>query len=221
MALQSLAKIYLSKTLFFFLFFFLLLPLQVLFHLQTRRFFRTFVTMVSIRKTSNVYFFTATNLKWIKLLEDDEHKNIIINSLRFLSDNKRVKVLDFVVMPNHIHLIWQILTPHKNEDVQRDFLKYTAQQIKFSLIKKDSVLLDDILVNAKDRRYQLWERNPLWFELDNTFTLLQKLNYIHNNPLQNKWLLASRAEDYLFSSAKFYKSEKCHFDFLVHYIDVM
>lgn len=47
---------------------------------------------VSFRKNSAVYFFTATNLKWIKLLEDDEHKNIVINSLQFLSDNKRVKV---------------------------------------------------------------------------------------------------------------------------------
>jgi REP element-mobilizing transposase RayT len=177
--------------------------------------------MVSIRKTSNVYFFTATNLNWIKLLEDDAHKNIVINSLKFLSDNGRIKVLGFVIMPNHIHLIWQILTPHKNEDVQRDFLKYTAQQIKFSLIKKDSPLLDDILVNAKDRRYQLWERNPFWFELDNTDTLLQKLNYIHNNPLQTKWQLADCAEDYPFSSARFYKTNNSTFDFLVHYIALM
>ena len=177
--------------------------------------------MVSIRKTSDVYFFTATNLKWIKLLEDDEHKNIVIDSLQFLSDNKRVKVLGFVIMPNHIHLIWQILAPHKNEDVQRDFLKYTAQQIKFSLIKKDSVLLDDILVNAIDRRYQLWERNAFWFEIDNTVTLIQKLNYIHNNPLQEKWLLANCAENYFFSSAKFYLQEQLNFNFLVHYLDVM
>jgi len=177
--------------------------------------------MVSIRKTSDVYFFTATNLKWIKLLEDEEHKNIVINSLQFLSDNKRIKVLGFVIMPNHLHLIWQILTPHKSADVQRDFLKYTPQQIKFSLIKKDSILLDDIVVNAKDRRYQLWERNPFWFELDNTVTLLQKLNYIHNNPLQEKWLLATCAENYLFSSAQFYKLENRNFDFLVHYSVVM
>ncbi len=177
--------------------------------------------MVSIRKNSNVYFFTATNLNWLKLLEDDEHKHIVVNSLKFLSDNKRVKIMGFVIMPNHIHLIWQILEPHKKEDVQRDFLKYTAQQIKFSLIKKDSPFLDDILVNAIDRRYQLWERNPLWFELDNDVTLLQKLNYIHNNPLQEKWRLADSAENYLFSSAQFYHLETRNFDFLVHYSEVM
>jgi putative transposase len=177
--------------------------------------------MTSLRKSSNVYFFTATNLNGTKLLEDDEHKSIVISSLQFLSEHQRIKVLGFVIMPNHIHLIWQILTPHKNEDVQRDFLKYTAQQIKFSLIKKDSALLDVIKVNAKDRRYQLWERNPLRFELDNSVTLLQKLNYIHKNPLQEKWLLAEREEDYYYSSAKFYTTESSSFSFLIHYEDVM
>ena len=83
--------------------------------------------MLSIRKESNVYFFTATNLNWVKLLEDDEHKKLVISSLKFLSDNKRVKVIAFVIMPNHIHIIWEILAPHKTENIQRDFLKYTAQ----------------------------------------------------------------------------------------------
>ncbi len=177
--------------------------------------------MPSIRKESNVYFFTATNLNWYKLLEDDEHKNIVIKSLKFLSDNKRVKVIGFVIMPNHIHIIWEILAPHKTENIQRDFLKYTAQQIKFSLINKDSPMLDAIRVNAKDRRYQLWERNPHWFTLDNTETLLQKLNYIHNNPCHAKWLLADKPEDYKYSSARYYMLDDKEFDFLTSYKDIM
>ena len=177
--------------------------------------------MVSFRQTSSIYFFTATNLNWTMLLEEEEHKNIVISSLRYLSENKRIKVLGFVIMPNHIHLIWQILEPHRNENIQRDFLKYTAQQIKWKLVNNNSKLLNDILVNAKDRRYQLWERNPLWFELDNTDTLLQKLNYIHNNPCKEKWLLAEKPEDYPFSSAGFYTLDKRDFDFLVRYDEIM
>jgi REP element-mobilizing transposase RayT len=38
-------------------------------------------------------------------------------------------------MINHIHLIWHIQPDHKKEDVQRDFLKYTAQQVKADLEK--------------------------------------------------------------------------------------
>ena len=34
--------------------------------------------------------------------------------------------------------------------------------------------------------------------------LLIKLNYIHNNPLQERWSLCEKVEDYRFSSAKYY-----------------
>ena len=79
-------------------------------------------------------FFTATNLWWKKLLQPDKYKQIIIDSLKFLVENERVKVYGFVIMPNHIHIIWRIDENHKLEDVKRDFLKYTAQMIKFDLI---------------------------------------------------------------------------------------
>lgn len=53
-------------------------------------------------------FFTATVLEWKHLLADEKMKDIIINSLQFLVNNGRVIIYGFVIMPNHIHLIWQI-----------------------------------------------------------------------------------------------------------------
>lgn len=55
--------------------------------------------------------------------------NIIIDSLSYLTNAERVKVYPFVIMDNHFHLIWQIVGDHTKEDVQRDFLKFTGQQI--------------------------------------------------------------------------------------------
>ena len=59
-----------------------------------------------------------------------------------------------------------MLDNHKREAVQRDFLKYTASQILEILLKEKSPFLDKLLVRAKDRKYQIWERNslsiPLW-----------------------------------------------------------
>lgn len=40
--------------------------------------------------------------------------------------NKRVKVNAFVVMDNHIHLIWQMMGDIKPQAVQRDFMRYPA-----------------------------------------------------------------------------------------------
>ena len=54
-------------------------------------------------------------------------------------------------MPNHIHIIWQIQGGHKRENVQRDFLKFTAQKIKYDLKDNNQDLLKQFEVNAKDR----------------------------------------------------------------------
>jgi putative transposase len=75
-------------------------------------------------------YFTATNLEWKKLLQPDKYKDIVISSMKFLVKDKRVKIFSFVIMENHIHLIWQMLPDNDPEAVQRDFLKYTAQRIK-------------------------------------------------------------------------------------------
>src|SRR6478735_668519 len=121
-------------------------------------------------------FFTATILEWKPLLAEDRYKEIIIESRRFLVQHKRVIVYGFVIMPNHIHLIWQIVAGHKREDVQRDFLKFTAQKMRFDLLDNDPELLQTFAVDAKDRRCQFWERNALSIDLYSHKTFLQKLN---------------------------------------------
>jgi REP-associated tyrosine transposase len=82
-------------------------------------------------------FFTASIKGWYKLLEHDKYKDIIINSLRFLVKDKRIKLYAFAIMSDHIHLIWQMQPLIHPQHVQRDFLKYTAQQIKLDLQKNN------------------------------------------------------------------------------------
>ena len=49
--------------------------------------------------------------------------------------------------------------------------------------------------------------------------VFQKLNYSHNNPLQDHWKLADSPENYKWSSAKFYETGIDEFGFLTHYLD--
>ena len=100
-------------------------------------------------------FFTATNLEWKKLLQPDKYKEIIINSLRFLKRENRVKIFAFVIMDNHIHLIWKILAGINAESLQRDFLKYTAQQIKKDLLVNHPSVLAYFKVSAKRQRISI------------------------------------------------------------------
>jgi putative transposase len=139
----------------------------------------------------------------------------IMDSLRFLSIKNRVIVYGFVVMSNHFHLIWQMLGNNNREYVQRDFLKYTDQQILKRLRDEKSDLQKELLVDAKDRMHQVWERNSLSVPLWSPKVFLQKLEYIHENPV--KAGLCKYPEDYKYSSAKFYEKNERNWDFLMHY----
>ncbi len=106
---------------------------------------------------------------------------------------------------------------HKREDVQRDFLRFTSQQILKYLRNSNSSLLNELLVDAKDRKYQVWERNSLSVEIYNSKTMIGKLDYIHSNPVEAG--LCTLPEEYGYSSAWFYEKNELNFEFLGHYED--
>ncbi len=103
-------------------------------------------------------FFTVTIYEWQPVLADDQYKEIIIESLQFLVTKKRIELNAFVIMHNHIHLIWQALNDFTPSAIQASFMKYTAQQIKRSIIKNNPDILASFKVNKYDRDYQIWKR---------------------------------------------------------------
>jgi len=54
-------------------------------------------------------FITVTCLDWKLVLSDDRFKDIIVDSLNYLSKEKRIWLYAFVIMNNHFHLIWQMV----------------------------------------------------------------------------------------------------------------
>jgi hypothetical protein len=53
-------------------------------------------------------------------------------------------------------------------------MKFTAQQLKRSIMKDDISLLASLKVNKYDREYQIWKREPLSIELLNETMFIQK-----------------------------------------------
>jgi putative transposase len=169
--------------------------------------------------TEHPQFFTATILEWKHLLKPVKYKDIVVGSLKFLVLNGRIKLFGFVLMPNHIHIIWQMRENVKSADVQRDFLKYTAQQMKFDLQQNHPAVLEKFRVKLKDRSYQIWEHRPLSVPLWSNKVLEQKLDYIHRNPVQEKWQLADLPENYFYSSARYYLLNVDDWGFISHYAE--
>lgn len=160
-------------------------------------------------------FYTATIYQWKHLLSDDKFKNIIVDSLRFLVKENRIILNGFVIMSNHIHLLWQMKTGHPSNEVQLSFMRYTAQQIQRELKENNPQFLEEFKVNKGDRKYQFWKREALSIELFTPAVFYQKLEYIHNNPVRAG--ICSNAEDYYYSSAYFYQTGIDKFGMLSHY----
>ena len=160
-------------------------------------------------------FFTATIQNWKHLLKDDQFKQIIIDCLKFMVDDKRIELNAFVVMSNHIHLIWQPLSHHTLTQIQTTLLTNTAKAIKKKLAENNPDLLEQLKVKKYDRKYQVWKRESLSIELFTEKVFLQKLDYIHQNPVVAG--LVNNEEDYKYSSAKFYMDGIDDFKILTHY----
>jgi len=167
-----------------------------------------------------IQFFTAVCYDWLSLLKSEECKSIIINALQYRVKTKQVGIGGFVIMPNHIHIIWRITAGTKREDFQRDLLKITAKGIIDILSRTEPDMIKKITVDLKDRKLQVWKRNSMSIDLYNEKFLLQKLNYIHNNPCQPKWELVTHPHDYLYSSAKYYYNRNDPFQLWKHYADI-
>ena len=160
-------------------------------------------------------FYTATILNWQNLLHEDKYKDIIVESLQFCVKENKVKLYAFVIMSNHIHLVWQPIYPTLRVKLQHSFMTFTAQKIKEELKRNNPVLLEIFKVGAKDRMYQIWERNALTIDLFAPKAFYQKIDYVHYNPV--KAGLCIESEDYYYSSAKFYLTGVDEFNMLTHF----
>jgi len=165
-------------------------------------------------RQEEIYFWTASIHNWNPLLFDNRYKDIIIDSWQYLSDAGKIDVFAFVIMPTHLHSIWSILAPNGKESHQGSFLKHTAHRFQDMLRQETNNKLNLFRVNAANKNYEFWQRDSLAVPLFDRKMALQKLNYIHKNPLAEHWQLAQHPCDYHYSSAKYYeRDEKC-FPFL-------
>jgi putative transposase len=166
---------------------------------------------------NEVYFWTDTVLDWKKLLKQDKYKQRIIEEWQKLIVKRKIAIYAFVLMPNHLHVVWELLEKNGKEMPHASFNKATGHEIIKDLKENHPAVLNHFEVNENERQYRIWQRDPLAILMDNIHKVEQKINYIHNNPLQERWNLADNPENYKWSSARFYELGIDDFGFLTHY----
>jgi REP element-mobilizing transposase RayT len=163
------------------------------------------------------YFWTDTIKDWRILLSDSTCKDIIINCWRDLVNRKKIQIYGFVIMPNHLHILWEMINMNGKEMPYASFNKFTSHQFLDHLRKTFPDSVTNYREVSAERKHRFWQRDPLAICMDSKNKAEQKLDYIHLNPLQEKWSLVTKPEDYKWSSARFYETGIDEFEILTDY----
>jgi len=156
----------------------------------------------------HLYFVTTTVVNHKPIFRRPQLVQIIIDSLDYIRKSHWVKIYAYVIMPDHLHLILKYLDNHTPAQVMRDFKKFTAKRIIERLQEDNDQNLLTFFVHSAShtskQRYKVWQEQYFAKNIFSEEFLVQKMAYVHNNPLQENWRLAERAEDYPYSSARNY-----------------
>ena len=125
-------------------------------------------------------------------------------------------------MTNHLHLIFRSIQGQKPELLLGDFKRFTSNEI-IKAIKNNpresrrEWLIEHFekaaLKSSNVNKCQFWRHDNKPIELWSNKVIDEKINYIHNNPVDEG--LVFRPEDYVYSSARDYSGEKGLLDVIV------
>lgn len=169
-----------------------------------------------INNQNGMYFLTFTVIDWVDVFTRKDYKLELVYSMNYCIENKGLIVYGWVIMSNHMHVIWQAADGSQLSDIIRDFKKFTAKRI-LKMIEEEpesrkAWMLKKFEFAGKNlkriTKYKFWKDSNHAIQLEDFDTGMkeQKLNYIHDNPV--KAMLVKNPEDYIFSSAIDYAEGK-------------
>jgi REP element-mobilizing transposase RayT len=171
----------------------------------------------------SIYFVTFTCIKWKRLFEISDAYNIVYKWFDSLFE-KNIKILAYVVMPNHVHLlIYFSQMPKSLNTIIGNAKRFMAYAIVKRLEERNEIeLLEELNSLVKGNERKKGQRHKVFedgFDAKQCYSrefLLQKLDYIHNNPVSKKWRLVDDYTDYEHSSAASYKTGLQRYEKLLH-----
>lgn len=167
-----------------------------------------------ISDLSQLHFISFAIVHWIDVFTRPAYKMIVVNSLNYCIHNKGLEVYAWCIMSNHVHLIIGSQAA-KQSDIIRDLKKHTAKTILKAIIDNPQESRREWMLwmferagkrNINNTTYQFWQQHNQPIELNSNFLMEQKLDYIHNNPVEAGFV--REPQKYPYSSAIDYAGGK-------------
>lgn len=166
----------------------------------------------AIRSQEHFYFVTFTVVYWLDVFIRQEYKNIFLESLKYCQKEKGLMVGAWCIMTSHIHLAIASGGVAKLEDIIRDLKSYTSRHIRKYMTNNPQESRRDWLMwmmeragkkKSNNKDFQFWQQHNHPIELSTNEILQQRVDYIHNNPVEAGFV--AQPSDWLFSSASDYE----------------
>jgi REP element-mobilizing transposase RayT len=157
-----------------------------------------------------LYFVSFSVVYWIDLFIRNEYKQVLLESWKHCRKHKGLEIYGWCIMTSHVHMIIGS-NGNKLEDILRDMKRHTSTVLRDAIqnniveSRKGWILWMMRRAgskNSNNEKFQLWQQDNHPIELFNHKVLHQKLDYIHNNPVEAGFV--EKPEDYLYSSARDY-----------------
>ncbi|MFD2561870.1 REP-associated tyrosine transposase [Aquimarina rubra] len=164
--------------------------------------------------TSGLYFVSFATVYWIDVFTRQKYFSILASSIEYCRKEKGMEVYAYCFMPSHMHLIFRS-TKQNPSSLLRDFKKYTAKKTLLAIQdnpqeSRKEWLLEMFAKAGKERSnintYQFWQHHNKPIELWTDKVIQQKVDYIHNNPVQSGFV--TDTVDWKYSSARNYQGDQ-------------
>ena len=169
-------------------------------------------THIEHKNRNAFYYITITCFNWFSLFEITNLYDNIYNWFDVLK-KRRILINVYVIMPNHMHTVVYCsgITKPINTilGTGKRFMAYEIvdrlkQQKNYALLEKMRINVSQ-LEHIKGYKHKVFESSMDIKEIESEKFMIQKVNYIHRNPVIGKRKLVDDYRLYDYSSAGFYE----------------
>jgi REP element-mobilizing transposase RayT len=158
------------------------------------------------RIEGSIFYITSNVYKRINIFTSPSFIIPIIDSLNYYRYQYTCKLIGYVIMPDHIHLLIWPSVEKAITDFMRDFKRFTSGRItRQAKVEGKSHWVENFEeagTETERAEYKVWQ-DSFWEQSIYTENFLkQKLNYIHLNPVRGG--LVATAAEYPYSSYRNY-----------------
>ena len=152
---------------------------------------------------------------WLDVFTRNDYKDILLQSLSYCQKVKGIEIIAWCDMTNHVHLVFRSVKGQHPSLLLGDFKRFTSRAVVKAMQENPRERRREFLLeqfkkaaakSSNVKEYKFWRHDNKPIELWSNKVIWEKINYVHNNPVEAG--LIYRAQDYVYSSASDYSDEK-------------